>query len=56
MTEPCCEANERGFKCQCHITKKGRRAIEAEDNGYADYLYDKMRDERDLSNPLTKEN
>jgi ribosomal protein L37AE/L43A len=24
---------------------------EAEDDGYADYLYDKMRDERDEANP-----
>lgn len=40
MNEPCCEANDYGFPCGC---LKNRYY---EDDGYGDWLYDRMRDEQ----------
>jgi hypothetical protein len=42
----CCQTNDYGFPCHCTKTSY-RNSQQAEDDGYADYLYDQMRDERD---------
>ena len=49
----CCKANEYGFPCYCR-KKNPLYSQEAEDDGYADWLYDQERDRRDM-NPIIKE-
>jgi hypothetical protein len=45
--ESCCYANAVGEKCWC-APFNPRTSQQAEDDGYADWKYDQMRDERDM--------
>ena len=48
MRQPCCEANDFGFPCQC--IQNDRNSQQAEDEGICDWLYDQERDRRDMEN------
>lgn len=45
MRQPCCEANDYGFPCQC--IQNDRNSQQAEDDGLCDYEYDRKRDHLD---------
>lgn len=47
----CCYANAVGFSCTC-APFNPLNSQQAEDDGYADHLYDQVRDEKDEGEEL----